>query len=159
MKTISLISGGLFVLVFDQAVKFFLLRSLESPGDYFSFLNWLRFEIVKNPGITFGIQIGKPWLLVGLIAVLVLFVILYFRYLRDSHWLVQLAVGFIWGGAISNIIDRLSMGGVIDFITMKGWPTFNIADIAIVLGVAVILVIVLFKPRLINLKNELDVIN
>ena len=140
-------------MVFDQAVKFFLLVALRSPGDSYSWKSFMEFYIIYNKGIAFGLGENTGWLLMLLLGVIfVVFIVLYFRYLRGSYWVIQVAVGMVFGGAISNIIDRITRGAVVDYISVFGLSTFNIADCGIVLGVIVVIASVIFCPRLINDK-------
>lgn len=103
---------------------------------------------VENPGAAFGAlrnadpALRKPFfLVVPLLAVGFIFGVV--RNLRDDQWWMIVALSLVFGGAIGNLIDRLHLGYVIDFIdTFIGtyhWPTFNIADSAISVGVVMML--------------------
>ncbi|MBI1973000.1 signal peptidase II [Candidatus Woesearchaeota archaeon] len=85
-----------------------------------------------NTGAAFGLLQGQPWLLI-LIGLVVLGVLLYY-----SHE-YQVALGFLLGGTLGNLVDRVLYGFVIDFIHLPFWPSFNVADSFNVLGVALLL--------------------
>ena len=92
-------------------------------------------EYVENRGAAFGVLRGQGTLL-SLVALVVLvgLVAYYRRVDAPSAWLGA-AVGLIAGGAVGNLIDRLHLGYVIDFIAVGPWPKFNVADSAITVGV------------------------
>lgn len=72
--------------------------------------------------------------------IIIFFIIIYF-FLKNRRQSEKMALAFILSGAVSNIIDRVTHGCVIDFIDLKIWPVFNIADIYITIGVALLVVI------------------
>jgi len=92
---------------------------------------------VKNTGIAFGFLAGNN----AIMAIITLFVIAAIIKFRKSMKdpVEQLAGSIILGGAISNLIDRVLMGAVVDYIKIKGIPTFNIADAALTVGAALII--------------------
>jgi signal peptidase II len=134
------------VFVIDQLVKWWIiealgLRQLESvPVLPFFSLTW-----VENRGVSMGLltadtETGR-WLLVGLTAAIAAFVAFWIR--RERHWPESLALGLVLGGALGNIVDRVRFGYVVDFVHLHigAWSfyVFNVADAAITLGVAVLL--------------------
>ncbi len=140
--------------------------AVNSFGHYrsFDFLNgFLRLELTYNQGGVFGIMQGyQNFFLIVSIVVLIVMVAYYF-YEKNMPALFRYSMALIIGGALGNIIDRLipARPGVVDFISMGvdgvyRWPTYNVADSAIVLG-AVFLVVVVFreeKKRLADEKNK-----
>ena len=98
---------------------------------------------VRNPGTAFGIITGKPWpLFLVSVVVFSLLVLVLWRWGRPGGTVFQVGLGLIIGGALGNIIDRIFLGEVVDFIDFGFWPVFNFADTAIVVGVGITLVIV-----------------
>ena len=69
--------------------------------------------------------------------------LLFHRRLGIDHWLLHLSLGLQTGGALGNLVDRLTRGYVVDFIDIKIWPVSNIADICIVTGVCILAVLLL----------------
>lgn len=127
MKKILLLA--LLVLLLDQLTKFFVK----------TFFNYK-----KNYGAAFGILEGQTTLFI-VIAVIVIAYILYHArdvYQSELTW----AFGFLLGGTIGNLIDRIYLGYVIDFIDLKLWPAFNIADMFNVFG-ALILIFYLLRQK------------
>jgi signal peptidase II len=94
----------------------------------------LAFEYVENTGVAFGLFAGRVWL-VSVLAVIVavIFIAGFWRDLPNNR-LYQGALALVLAGAAGNLIDRLRLGYVIDFIAVGGWPRFNIADSAITVG-------------------------
>jgi signal peptidase II len=99
---------------------------------------------VRNTGAAFGILPGAmAWFMLAAVVVLVAIAYVWWRHAPRDRWTV-LALGLIAGGATGNLIDRAFLGGVTDFLDVHVWPVFNVADIALDLGVAIVVVRVLF---------------
>lgn len=122
----------------DQASKHLAQRLLISGRPHAVIDGLLYLTYVRNPGIAFGLIPNRPLLITG-VGILGLFLLLSgsSRLLRgDSPALI--GAGLAAGGALGNIADRLRFGEVIDFIDFRVWPVFNLADVAIVCGAALI---------------------
>ena len=135
--------AGLLVLLADQGSKWWVLNVLHLPETgSIEVLPVLNFTMVWNQGVTFGLfhQEGPagPWILAGVALAVVVALALWLR--RAETRLVAGALGAIAGGAIGNVIDRLRFGAVVDFLHAHAfgwsWYVFNVADAAIVCGVA-----------------------
>jgi len=102
---------------------------------------------VTNSGVAFGLfkEAGTFFIFVAVIVISV--IVLYLRNLPKDQWLVRLALGLQLGGAFGNLTDRLRLGYVVDFIDFKFWPVFNVADSAIVIGVALLAVAMWHEGR------------
>lgn len=126
----------------DQLCKG-LVRIILPSGTSVSIGGFFELRQVRNPGTAFGIIQAKPWPLF-LVSVVVFFVLLFvlWRCGKPGNVLFQVGLGLIIGGAIGNIIDRIALGEVVDFIDFKFWPVFNIADMVIVIGVAITMTVV-----------------
>jgi signal peptidase II len=95
-------------------------------------------DLVHNRGAAFGILPNQTFLFVAIAVVVIVAIIAsYRRVVQGSLWF-RLALGLILGGAVGNLIDRLRLGYVVDFIDLRWWPVFNIADSCIVIGVALL---------------------
>lgn len=122
------------VLILDRASKLIVARSL-TPGTTLPL--WPgRFHItyVRNPGGAFGfLPAGRAFfLLASIIAITA--IIAYKSGRRSQSPLADLALALILGGAAGNLVDRLLYGAVIDWLDFRFWPVFNIADMALVIG-------------------------
>jgi lipoprotein signal peptidase len=140
--------AAVLVLGADQASKWWVLEVLQlsERPDGLSLLPVLKLTMVWNTGITFGLLTGfGSWSYLLLAAVglsVVAALVVWLR--RAESRLVAIALGAIVGGAVSNIIDRLRFGAVVDFIHAHigswSWYVFNLADAAIVCGVAALVI-------------------
>lgn len=128
-KQASLVA--LIIILLDQITKWLAKAFLPQEG-LFVTPRVLELKIKANPGIAFGININ-PFIFYPL--VIILFILLYLAF-KNSF---PKALSLIIGGAISNIIDRIYLGHVVDFINFQIWSVFNLADLAIIVG-AVILI-------------------
>jgi len=133
--TLACIAGGVFVA--DQISKALLLGFIGSGSRHSTFLllgPWLKLEYVQNHGAAFGLfpHLG---LLITVAAVVILFGLIWqFAHERQPPWWQTVATGAIAGGALGNLIDRLRLGYVVDFIAIGPWPNFNLADSAVTIG-------------------------
>ena len=95
---------------------------------------WAAMEYIENSGAAFGVLAGQP-VLISMLAIVVTFIFLVVMRDEAGHNTVLLtAVGLVLGGSLGNLLDRLRLGYVIDFVAIGIWPKFNIADSAIVIG-------------------------
>ncbi len=125
----------------EQAIipGFFNLTHVRNPGGAFSFLATLPEELRQ------GFFLGT-----GLLAIVLLLVFL--RRIEARDWIAATAIGGVLGGAIGNLMDRIRHGEVVDFLDFRLiggyiWPTFNMADCWIVVGVALLMIQMLFEPE------------
>jgi signal peptidase II len=79
---------------------------------------------------------GNFFIIVAVLVVLA--IVLYYRYLPTGQWLVRLSLGLQLGGAMGNLLDRIRFGSVVDFVDIGFWPIFNVADVSIISGVAIL---------------------
>jgi signal peptidase II len=131
------------VLVADQVSKA-IVRGSISPGEHVDVLPFLDLVHVRNDGIAFGALGGSAVVLVLVLAALVGIVASFS--MHATRRLAWLTTGLLLGGALGNVIDRLRDGVVTDFLKLPHWPAFNVADVAITLGV-LSLVLVLDEDR------------
>jgi signal peptidase II len=141
------------VLVADQASKWWVLEVIHLPEvGQIVLLPVLNLTMVWNRGVTFGLLNGfGQWSSLALAGVALAVVVALGVWLRRAEsTMVAVALGAISGGAVSNVIDRLRFGAVVDFIHAHAggwsWYVFNLADAAIVCGVAA-LVLESLLPR------------
>lgn len=126
-------------LVVRVIVETFLAERIPLLG------NFVGLEVVWNAGVAFGITF-PPVLQTPLVAVALLLVVT-LAYRSRRSWFHGLSFGLILGGALANIVDRFDDGLVTDFIQVGSFPTFNIADSCITVGVGVLLLWEVFVQR------------
>lgn len=133
------------VVAIDQVSKVWAERTLAGEPPIEVIGSFLRFRLIYNPGAAFSIGTGLTWLFTLIIAVVVIVIIRTAARLGSRSWAV--ALGLLLGGAIGNLADRLFRqpgfpeGHVVDFIDYNGWFVGNIADIAIVVAMALIVIL------------------
>jgi len=130
---------ALLVVLFDQLTKYYVVENFYLGESVPVIENIFHWTYILNPGAAFGMLEGSRWFFV-VIAVAVLGGIWYMKdEINEGGWMMQYGAALFGGGAIGNLIDRARSGLVIDFFDFRIWPVFNVADIAICVGVAMIL--------------------
>ena len=139
-----LLAPLLGVVALDQATKYAVKANLELyeawPAEGF-----FRIAYRTNSGSVFGLFPGQTVTLIFLSLFAIGFLFYFYRTRALSYPLLRLAIGLQLGGAIGNLIDRLFLGAVVDFIDVGPWPTFNIADSSIVVGIFILAVMLAFS--------------
>jgi signal peptidase II len=107
----------------------------------------LSIHRVENSGIAFGLFTSATGVVIALTAVAVLWMLVYFARHGARHPVIPAALGLLIGGSVSNLLDRVRLGHVTDFIDFGWWPAFNLADSFIVIGVAILLAALLGADR------------
>ncbi len=132
------------VVAVDQATKQVITHSLDQGESVDVFIG-LDLANTRNTGVAFGALEGSGAIVGALIALVLVLLVGYFAMNAARSWL-WLPVGMLLGGAVGNLADRLREGAVVDFIDPVAWPAFNVADVSIVVGVAVLLYVVEAAP-------------
>ena len=128
-----------FVVAVDQFTKY-LVTSNMSEGMGIPIIDGIfHLTFILNPGAAFGILENNRWFFVVTALSVLIFLFYYRRTIMAESKLVQMGIALFAGGALGNLIDRIRTGLVIDFFDFRIWPIFNVADIAICLGVGLIL--------------------
>ena len=152
------LAAGLLVLVADQASKWWILEVLQLEKlRQVVLLPVLNLTMVWNHGVTFGLLNGfGEWgpLILAAVALAVVMALMVWLHRAESR-MVAIAIGAIAGGAVGNVIDRVRFGAVVDFLhahieTRWGdfsWYVFNVADAAIVCGVATLVIDSLWSSK------------
>ncbi len=137
-----MILSAVVVVVADHLTKWWVATSLPLDGEWPMGAPFV-IRHVENRGAAFSLLPQAQWLFLAVAAVVCVY-ILFAGHRFGSSLYRQTVLGVILGGAASNAIDRLSQEYVVDFIDMRHWPVFNIADIAICCGIA--LAVFTFRP-------------
>lgn len=155
-RTLSFVATTVAVIALDRWTKQLAIadllesgvRSRQVVGDF------LRLTYVENRGAAFGLLQEQTtfFIVVGLAVIGV--IVASYRYLPEPGWLLNLCLGLQMGGAIGNLIDRVRVGYVVDFIELPYWPVFNVADSAICVGVAGLVFTVLVPARGAAVENR-----
>lgn len=149
-KTALIISA--LILALDQITKTIAVSAFA--GKVIDVLPFFNLVLVWNRGISFGLfnehSAYGAYLLIGLALIIVAFFVAWLR--KTDHKPLQIAICIVIAGALGNVIDRVLYGAVVDFLDFHAfgyhWPAFNIADSAVVLGIAFILAdSIFFEPK------------
>lgn len=132
------------VIVLDQLTKFWALRALSEHQSAALIPNVLFLTLTYNTGIAFGLLQGLQWLTIPVSALVIGGAAVLYRMTTDRF--SAACFGMLMGGAIANLYDRLAHGRVTDFLDLRWWPVFNIADSAITIAVCLLAIRSLFSP-------------
>jgi len=136
---------GLVVLFFDQLSKYWVQKSML-PRDSIPLIPGVfHLTYVQNTGAAFGFLRGKTLFFIVVALLVLVFIIFLAPRLSRARPLLRLVFGLLLGGALGNLLDRIRLGYVIDFLDFRIWPVFNIADMAIVVGVCFLVWEIIFR--------------
>jgi len=143
-----LLSVAAVAVALDQWTKW-LIRAYLPLGHTWTPWEWLvpyaRIVHWKNVGAAFGLFQGGGWVFAALAVVVAALILIYFPEIPRCEKYLRLALALQFGGAIGNLIDRLTRGWVTDFVSLGNFPVFNVADACISIGVA--LIVLSFLPH------------
>lgn len=126
------------VILLDQITKT-IIRNNLAFGEVWSPWEWItpyaRFVHWQNTGVVFGLFQGQSMFFAVLAAIIATAILYYYPRLSQDDWPLRVALGLQFGGAVGNLIDRLTIGHVTDFISVGNFAVFNIADASITCGV------------------------
>lgn len=141
----------LLIVVLDQISKYAAIKYLKGKKPYIIIKNFFQFDYVENYGAAFGILQNRKifFIIITTLVIISIFVILV-KYSYKFSKTMNVALVMLLGGTIGNFIDRIRLSYVIDFISVKfgkgyDFPVFNIADMFIVVGTLLIMVMVSFN--------------
>lgn len=150
----SALSVGLtlaaLVVAADQALKWWIVERLMQPPQVFPLSGFFNVVLTWNRGVSFGLfnreSLFSAWGLPALALVIVGVLAVWLA--RAENRRVALGIGAVIGGALGNVVDRLTYGAVVDFLDFHlggwHWPAFNLADAAITVGAAILVLDALF---------------
>lgn len=151
------------LLVLDQISKIYIDRNFFLGESVTVFENFFHITYIRNKGAAFGILAGSPWrvpffVTIGVIACIGLLWYLYAT--RADQKLLQISLVMIFSGAIGNMIDRVRLAEVIDFLDVHWyqyhWPAFNVADSAITVGVGMMILDLWFEERRLKKAKRME---
>ncbi len=133
------------VVALDQVFKA-LVRGEIAVGERRDLIAFVDLVHVRNRGVAFSALEGQTTLVIVVIAVAMVALLWYFAR-HAARPLMWLPTGLLVGGAVGNVIDRIRLGAVTDFLKLPSWPAFNVADMAITVGVIGLLAVVELGER------------
>jgi len=143
----------ILIILIDQYIKHLIVGNILVNDSIPIIGNFFQISHIHNYGAAFSILQDKQFFLIATVSVLciVLFAFLILKR-KVYHWSILVGISMIIGGGIGNLIDRINLGYVVDFLRFGSFPVFNFADMCVVCGSCLlILYIVILEPR--SLKN------
>lgn len=147
LRYTELLGLAFLVVAVDQVTKALVVHSLSHGRVISLFGGLVRLDYTVNSGAAFGILRARGLLFILVAVVVSVFIIVSYRRVVTSPLAVRLGLGLILGGAVGNLIDRIRLGYVVDFIDLGWWPVFNLADSSIVVGVVLLALFALLGER------------
>lgn len=142
---------ALAVVFVDQLSKYYIQQNMALGMSIPVIENIFHITYILNAGAAFGIMEHETIFFIVVAVVLIGGIVYVFPRIPSEYRVLRIGIGLMAGGAVGNVIDRARTGYVVDFFDFRIWPIFNIADIAIVVGVGFIIYTLLFNQ---NLKGE-----
>ena len=133
-------------VVSDQTTKHIVASQL-ALDDSVHVLGPFSIHHVQNSGIAFGLFAGATSLVTALTALAVGWMLVFFARSGSRHPVLPVALGLLIGGSVSNLVDRIRLGHVTDFLDLSHWPAFNLADSFIVIGVVILVGALVYADR------------
>jgi signal peptidase II len=143
---ISLAAVALSALGADQLTKAIVTSRLDL-NDEVHILGPFSIHHVTNSGIAFGLFASATSIVIFLTSLAVTWMLYFFARSGSRHPVLPVALGLVIGGSVSNLLDRVRLGHVTDFLDFRYWPAFNLADTFIVVGVAALLLALVASDR------------
>ena len=144
------LTGAIVAIIADQATKAAVVANASVLSDGIAVFPGFNLVFGRNDGVTFGMFGGAPWWALAVLALGICVWLTIMLYRSESR-IEALAYGFVIGGALGNVIDRIRHGAVTDFLDFYAgqlhWPAFNLADVFVVCGVGLLLSAPLFERR------------
>jgi len=148
------ISVAALVLILDQATKLYIANTMELFSSIIVIRNFFSITYIRNKGAAFSFLANSDYrlqilTLVSLVAIVA--IVVFFRKLRPDQKFTAFSLSLIFAGALGNLIDRVRLHEVIDFLVAHWyehyWPAFNVADSAICVGVFLLVVDMYFEEK------------
>jgi signal peptidase II len=143
---IALLAVAVAALFADQLTKQ-IVSSRLALGEEVAVLGPFSIHHVQNSGIAFGLFASATSVVIALTGFAVAWMLLFFARSGARHPVLPVGLGLVIGGSGSNLVDRVRLGHVTDFLDLRFWPAFNLADTFIVVGVAILLVSLVTTER------------
>jgi signal peptidase II len=144
---IALATIALAAVAADQLTKHIVASKLALDDGVAVFGHVLWIHHVRNSGIAFGLFSQATAVVIVLTGIAVAWMLYFFARSGARHPILPVALGLVIGGSVSNLIDRVRLGYVTDFLDFRWWPAFNLADSFIVTGVLVLLAALMLAER------------
>lgn len=140
--------GVAIVVVCDQLTKNLISADLKVGQSVALLEGYVHLTLVHNTGAAFSMLRNKLWLLIFLAVIAVMLLLVYFPKIIRYGKCAQVGVVLLLGGTVGNLIDRIVHRYVVDFVDLRIWPVFNVADAAISVGALMVALVLLRKDSI-----------
>jgi signal peptidase II len=162
-RYLILISIALGIILLDQVTKFLIHHRMQLHESIMIVEGFFAITYIRNPGAAFGFLANLSdhfrfyfFVMISIVALIFLGAF-FFKTPREDFW-TQVGISLVVGGAVGNLIDRLRLGEVIDFLDFfvgpYHWPAFNVADSAISIGLTLLILQLFLRSRAETIKNS-----
>lgn len=127
------------VIAIDQISKHIITKCMIEGASIPIINGFFHLTFIYNKGAAFGVLENQQWLFIAIAFLLIILSYFFRKQINASDSYLRYGISTLLGGAIGNLIDRICLNKVVDFFDFIIWPVFNIADIAICVGVGMIL--------------------
>lgn len=135
----------ILIIILDQVIKYIVVDNMFLGQSIPIVPHLLHLTYILNPGAAFGILENQRFFFILIAIILTIAIVYFYPKIQQLNKLFQTGIALLFSGAIGNMIDRIFIGKVVDYIDFRIWPIFNLADIAIVFGCIVIIYELLFN--------------
>ena len=169
MKSLKILAVTAVVIILDQITKFTIHHSMQLYDSIRVLGDFFRITYVENSGMAFGIQVAKSGFFTVFAVIASVAIMVYLFRMKGERLPARFSMALILGGAIGNVWDRIIRGSVVDFLdfeffninipafkflfinvpgySLDRWPVFNVADMGITIGMALLFVFILFEKE------------
>jgi signal peptidase II len=143
---------GMFIIILamDLATKYWAYNHLREVRSIPVIENIFHLTYVENRGAAFGILQDQRWVFVVVTIATLIFILWYLYNMEPEIRLLRIGLNLIFVGAVGNLIDRIYLGFVVDFIDFRIFPVWNVADMAIVIGTVITIAVIIFYEKAIE---------
>lgn len=143
---LALLAVAAAAILADQLTKQVVGRTL-AVGERVDLVGPFSIRHVENSGIAFGLFASRTTFVIAITAIAVGWMVWFFARSGRRHPVLPVALGLVLGGSVANLIDRMRLGRVTDFLDLEAWPAFNLADTFIVVGVGILFAALVLVDR------------
>jgi signal peptidase II len=136
-KVSLIILGSFLLLIVESLIKYYWILNKIPQGGFYLFGKIIQIIFIPNYYIAFNLPLPQYVIILAVLIILTMLGYYWWLNLLKLNFFNVLAISLVITGALSNLIDRLIFGFVIDYINLIFWPVFNLADVVIVLGVII----------------------
>lgn len=137
-------------VLLDQIVKYMIRTNMDLYESIPIIGGVFHITYIQNTGAAFSMFSGHTGILALVTVIITIGILVYlFKLRKDGHWALMLSLSLIVAGGLGNIVDRVSLKYVVDFLDLRVWPIFNLADVYVCCGCGLLVAYVFFvEPRL-----------